>query len=129
MGYMGIPVMRQNTSPLTFSEGQNVFDTKQTRDEGEIHVVEATDQRAEDYHIDAPDKTIAECNSDCPSDDRVVKILFTNELDSQEIGVMEKDASTKANQGRDFAAVFTQNLRNQDKMTVYTYSESRLKTI
>lgn len=121
--------MRQNTSPIGFTEGQNVFDTNQGRDGGEAYVVGVTDQRADDYYIEAIDKTVAECNPDCPGDDRVVEIVFADELDSQTIGVMEKDASMKTSQDRDFGTVFAQNLRSHDDTTVYTYPESRLEAM
>lgn len=121
--------MRQNTSTAPLSELQNVFDSNQGRDDGEAYVVGVTDQRADDYYIDAIDKTVAECNPDCPSDDRVVEIVFADELDSQKIGVMEKDASMKASKGRDFGAVFAENLRSHDDTTVYTYPESRLEAM
>jgi len=121
--------MRQNASPAAFSEGQNVFDSNQGRDDGEAYIVGVTDQRADGYYIEAIDKTVAECNPDCPSDDRVVEIVFADELDSQKIDVMEKDASIKASKGRDFGAVFAENLRNHDNTTVYTYPESRLEVV
>jgi hypothetical protein len=129
LGYIGIHVMGQNTSPVAFTEGQNVFDTDQGRDDGEAYVVGVTDQQADGYHIEAIDKTVAECNPNCPSDDRVVEIVFADELDSQEIGVMEKDASMKTSRGREFGTVFAQNLRNHDETTVYTYPESRLEAM
>jgi len=115
-----------DASRAAFAEGQNVFDTDQGRDDGEAYVVGVTDQRADDYHIGAIDKTVAECNPRYPSDDRVIEIVFADELDSQTIGVMQKDASMKASQGGDFGAVLAQNLRNHDETSVYTYPESRL---
>lgn len=121
--------MKMNTSPDAFDEGQHVYDTDQGRDDGEAYVVGVTDERADEYHIEAIDKTVAECNPDCPNDDRVVEIVFADELSSQKIGVMEKDASMKTSQGRDFGAVFAENLRNHDDTTVYTYPESRLEGI
>jgi len=121
--------MKQNTTLAAFTEGQNVSDSKQGSGEGEAYVVGITDQRADDYYIDAIDKTVAECNPDCPGHDRVIEIVFADELDSQKIGMMEKDASMKTSEGRDFGAVFAQNLRNHDDTTVYTYPESRLEAI
>jgi len=119
--------MKDDTSPTAFKRGQRVFDTEQGRDEGEAYVVGVTDERADDYHIDAIDKTVAECNSGYPSDDRVVEIVFADAVDSQQIGVMEKAASIQTKHGREFGAVFAKNLRNHDETTVYTYPESRLE--
>lgn len=121
--------MRQNTSGDAFADGQRVYDVEQGSDDGEAYVVGVTDERADEYYIEAIDKTVAKCNSSYPNDDRVIKIVFADELDSQTVGVMEKDASMKASRGQDFGAVFAKNLRNHDSTTVYTYPEGRLEAI
>lgn len=120
-----IHVMRETTIGM----GSAVYDTEQGQADGEAYVVGVTTHKASEYHIDAIDKTVAECNPSYPSDDRVIEIVFKDALSSQTRGLLEKDASLKASQGRDFGEVFASGLRAHDDTTVYTYPESRLEAV
>lgn len=111
------------------THGQKVSDRHQGRQEGEAYIVGVTDKRADEYHIEAIGKTVAECNHQYPNSDRVVEVVFADELDSQEIGLMQKDASMTTSQGGEFGSVFAQTLRNHADTTVYSYPESRLEVV